>query len=210
MCHMSENNTTENNTIENNTTGNNSAENAVVNDIRYKHTKVTSSFMFMLLLIVADQISKHYIASKLEYGGRVNFIDGFFSIHYVRNTGSAFSFLADKDWGIYVLTGVSAVFGIALVGLVVFAMLHEHNKIGLCLAMIASGAIGNLCDRFAFQYVIDFIRFDFGSYTFPIFNFADCYAVIGTILLIVYIIFSSKDFDSFWNDLFHRKAKDKA
>ena len=76
--------------------------------------------------------------------------------------------------------------------------------------MIAAGAVGNLCDRFAYKYVIDFIRFDFGSYTFPIFNLADCYAVIGTLLLIVYILFSSKDFDAFWNELFHRKAKDKA
>ena len=74
--------------------------------------------------------------------------------------------------------------------------------------MISAGAIGNLCDRFTLHYVIDFLRFDFGSYTFPIFNVADCYAVVGTILLILCILFDSKEFDAFWDDLFHKKAKD--
>ena len=189
---------------------NNTTEQTVISDIRYKHTRVTSALMFILLLVVADQIAKNSITSKMALGDKSDIISGFFSIHYVRNTGSAFSFLADKPWGIYVLTGISAVFGIILIGLVVFAILHEHSKIGVCLAMIAAGAVGNLCDRFAYKYVIDFIRFDFGSYTFPIFNLADCYAVIGTLLLIVYILFSSKDFDAFWNELFHRKVKDKA
>ena len=192
MCLMSENNTSENTTISN---------------FRYKQTKITSAFMFILLLVVADQISKNYVTSKLDLNGQIVVIKDFFSIHYVRNTGSAFSFLADKSWGIYVLTGISLIFGLVLLCLSVFAFLHEHNKIGLCLAMISAGAAGNLCDRFVFKYVVDFIRFDFGSYTFPIFNLADCYAVIGTILLIIYILFSSEDFDKFWNELFHRKAK---
>ena len=188
----------------------NTTEQTAISDIRYKHTKVTSAFMFMLLLIIADQIAKRSIVSEMELETKKDIISGFFSLHYVQNTGSAFSFLANESWGIYVLTGISAVFGLILVGLVVFAMLHDHNKIGVFLALIAAGAIGNLCDRFAYRYVIDFIRFDFGSYTFPIFNLADCYAVIGTIFLIIYILFSSKEFDEFWNELFHRKAKEKA
>ena len=179
-----------------------------ISDIRYKHTRVTSSFMFVLLLVVADQISKSAVTRELEYNGKKTVIDGFFSLHHVHNTGSAFSFLADKDWGIYVLSGVSVIFGIILLGLMVFAILHEHSKIGVCLGMIAAGAIGNLCDRFTLHYVIDFLRFDFGSYTFPIFNVADCYAVVGTILLILCILFDSKEFDAFCDDLFHKKAKE--
>ena len=179
-----------------------------ISDIRYKHTRVTSSFMFVLLLVVADQISKSAITRELAFNAKKAIIDGFFSLHHVHNTGSAFSFLADKDWGIYVLSGISVIFGIILLGLMVFAILHDHSKIGVCFGMISAGAIGNLCDRFTLHYVIDFLRFDFGSYTFPIFNIADCYAVVGTILLILVILFDSNGFDSFWNDLFHKKAKD--
>ncbi|MBR2523246.1 MAG: signal peptidase II [Clostridiales bacterium] len=182
--------------------------NISVSDFRYKQTRITSIFMFVLLLVVGDQISKRSIVSNMQLNEKKEIISGFFSFHYVRNTGSAFSFLADKSWGIYVLSGVSLIFGIILMTVMVFAILKEHNKIALCLGLISAGAIGNLCDRFMLHYVIDFLRFDFGSYTFPIFNFADCFAVIGTFLLILNILFDSKEFDSFWNDLFKRKAKE--
>ena len=179
-----------------------------ISDIRYKQTRITSIFMFVLLLVVGDQISKRSITGNMQLNEKKEIISGFFSLHYVRNTGSAFSFLADKSWGIYVLSGVSLVFGLVLLVIMVFALLKDHNKIAVCLGLISAGAIGNLCDRFVLHYVIDFIRFDFGNYTFPIFNLADCFAVIGTFFLILNILFDSKEFDSFWNDLFKRKAQE--
>lgn len=180
-----------------------------MSNFRYKQTKVTSSFMFVLLLIVADQISKKAIVNNFEFNEKKTVIDNFFYLHYVRNTGSAFSLFADTSWGIYLLSAISLVFGLVLLGIMVFSFLNEYNKIGICLGLISSGAFGNLVDRFSLQYVIDFLRFDFGSYTFPIFNLADCFAVIGTILLIVCILFDSKEFDGFWNMLFHRKKDSK-
>ena len=72
---------------------------------------------------------------------------------------------------------------------------------------MASGALGNLVDRVWLKYVIDYLRFDFGTYTFPIFNFADICAVVGTILLICIIIFGSKYFESFWQIIFKKKEK---
>lgn len=60
-----------------------------------------------VLLIVLDQISKFLVVSRLGLYDKVTVIKGFFYIDHVRNTGSAFSFLADKSWGIYVLSGIS-------------------------------------------------------------------------------------------------------
>ncbi len=61
--------------------------------------------------------------------------------------------------------------------------------------MLFSGAVGNLIDRFRLKYVVDFFSFTFGKYNFAIFNVADVFAVCGTILLIVLIIFDSAKFD---------------
>jgi len=180
---------------------------AQISKTQYLQTKVTSSFMFVLLLVVGDIVSKKSIMNNMEFNEKRPIIEGFFSLHYVRNTGSAFSFLADQTWGIYVLSAMSLIFGVLILGLMVFAFIKDFNKIGLYFGMIAAGAIGNLVDRFSLHYVVDFLRFDFGSYTFPIFNLADCYAVIGTFLLIICILFNSKEFDAFWTTLFPKKAK---
>ena len=67
--------------------------------------------------------------------------------------------------------------------------------------------MGNLIDRIRLKYVVDYLRFDFGSYTFPIFNFADICAVVGTILLIGIILLASGYFESFWNIIFKKKVK---
>ena len=80
----------------------------------------------------------------------------------------------------------------------------------LAFCLLTSGAIGNLIDRIRLKYVVDYLRFDFGTYTFPIFNFADMCAVVGTILLICIIVFGSKYFESFWNILFKKKEKSDA
>jgi lipoprotein signal peptidase len=41
------------------------------------------------------------------------------------------------------------------------------------LTLILSGAIGNLIDRIANGFVVDFIDFHYQSFYWPIFNFAD-------------------------------------
>jgi len=168
--------------------------------------KILGGLLAIVIFVIIDQITKHLIEGSFELNEKKSVIEGFFSLHYVRNTGSAFSFLADKSWGIYLLSGISLVFGLLLLYIMIFALKRNYIKIGFFLGLISAGAFGNLIDRFVLHYVIDFLRFDFGSNTFPIFNVADCYAVIGTILLIIFILFSANEFDEFWNELFHKKA----
>ena len=163
----------------------------------------------MLFLVVADQISKRAIVFSMELNAEIPLIDNFFSLHYVINKGSAFSFLADKEWGISALTAISAVMG-ALVVILMGVACKKHLKLlGFAFCLIASGAFGNLIDRVYHKYVIDFLRFDFGDYTFPIFNFADICAVVGTIILMGIIIFGAKYFDAFWGPS-NKKKKEKA
>ena len=62
------------------------------------------------------------------------------------------------------------------------------RNLQLGLALVLSGAIGNLIDRVALGYVRDFIAFDFMN--FPVFNFADSCITVGAVLLIVSVLFT--------------------
>ena len=164
---------------------------------------------FAILLITADQLFKLMVVNEIKPYGQVMIIDNFFSLHYAENTGSAFSMFADKPWGIYFLSGVSLVLGLVILIFMYIASRRSMKMISLAFCLLFSGAIGNLIDRVRLRYVVDYLRFDFGTYTFPIFNFADMCAVIGTFLLICIILFKSKYFEEFWNVLFKRKKKEK-
>ena len=177
---------------------------------RKKKTDVELCLFFIflfILLVTVDQFLKKIIDTEMDYYGQKVIIPDFFSLYYVRNTGSAFSLFADKPWGIYFLSGVSILLGVVIFIFMIKSSVRGFKLISLAFCLLTSGAVGNLIDRIAFRYVIDFLRFDFGSYTFPIFNFADICAVLGTILLICVIIFDSKTFEMFWNLVFGKKEK---
>ena len=164
-------------------------------------------FFLMIFLVIADQLIKRYIVFTMDYQESVPVIDNFFSLHYVRNTGSAFSFLADKEWGVSALSYVSAILGVMVVVLMGVACAKRLKLLGFAFSLIAAGAFGNLIDRVYHKYVIDFLRFDFGYYTFPIFNFADICAVVGTVILMLIILFGHKYFDKFWGSSSGKKEK---
>ena len=173
--------------------------------------EVTVVFVFLfILLVTADQFIKQVVVNNLGLGDRVSVIENFFSIHYAQNTGSAFSLFADKAWGIYFLTGISIVLGLIIFVLMIISSSNSMKMLSLAFCLLTSGAFGNLIDRIRLRYVVDYLRFDFGSYTFPIFNFADMCAVVGTILLICIIIFASKYFETFWNILFKKRKNSDA
>ena len=52
--------------------------------------------------------------------------------------------------------------------------------------MIMTGGIGNMIDRIALKYVVDFI--DFAFFEFPTFNVADCYVTIGSCVMVLWMI----------------------
>ena len=163
-------------------------------------------FVFLfILLVTADQFIKQVVVNNISLHGSVVVIDKFFSIYYAQNTGSAFSLFANQAWGIYFLTGISIVLGLGIFILMLISSRHSMKLLSLAFCLLTSGAFGNLIDRIRLRYVVDYLRFDFGTYTFPIFNFADMCAVVGTILLICIIVFGSKYFESFWNILFKKK-----
>jgi len=135
---------------------------------------------------VIDQISKYYAQTLLQGRPSVPLIEDVFHLTYARNTGAAFSILEGNQ---FILKGVTTLIMIFLVGYL-YKMTKEKGQILLkvSLAFILGGGIGNLIDRLRLDYVIDY--FDFTLINFAIFNVADSFVVVGTILLGYLLIFN--------------------
>jgi signal peptidase II len=132
--------------------------------------------------LVADQATKLYIDKSMQLFQSIPVIDGLFNITYVRNRGAAFSFLSHASWRLPFFIAVSAI--AALVILVAFKRLRDDQKLAqLSLAMIFSGAVGNLIDRVRMGEVIDFLDVYWQGHHWPAFNVADSLICVGVALL---------------------------
>ena len=139
-------------------------------------------YIIMIILgFIIDRITKVYainnfINSPYE-GSLLNFT-------YLENRGAAFGILQDSRIFFIILT-------IVIVGYLLYYFIKNYRTnmpiLNLALAFIISGALGNFYDRLLNGYVVDFIEFAFVN--FPIFNFADILVTVGSILVIIYLIF---------------------
>ena len=155
-------------------------------------TYVIFSELFVVLVFI-DQFTKDLIVKSLALSQVDPIIDNFLSLMYVRNTGSAFSLFSNKSWGVTVLSVISSLALILLLFLAFFVLARFHSRrLSVCLIFLSAGTLGNLIDRIRLKYVVDFIRFDFGYYTFPIFNVADIYVTLSCIVLAVILLFNEK------------------
>ena len=69
----------------------------------------------------------------------------------------------------------------------------EYKLLKAAVWLIIGGAIGNVIDRIYRGYVVDFFEFTFFSW--PVFNMADIYVVVGTIAMALLVLFVIKDED---------------
>ena len=142
------------------------------------------------VLIAFDQYSKHLADVYLSGGKAVDIIPNVFELHYLENHGVAFGMLQDMRW---VFIPVSIVLTVVLIWLLVRSPLRNSGLFRFSCYLCLAGALGNMIDRIALGYVIDFLYFKLID--FPIFNFADCYVVIATFLLIYFVLFRFKQYD---------------
>ena len=138
-------------------------------------------FLTGVVLLVVDQVSKWASVNWLKGGPSIPMIRGYFSLTYVENTGAAFGLFRGQQT-MFVVMAVITVFIILF-----YLSLTEDNEwmIRVALVLILAGAVGNLIDRIAFGYVIDFLHLHYKSFSWPVFNFADMIidAGVGLILL---------------------------
>ncbi|KAA9007584.1 lipoprotein signal peptidase [Paenibacillus spiritus] len=138
-------------------------------------------YVIALIVFLLDQGSKYLIAHRLELNEQIPVLGNFFLITSHRNTGAAFSILQNQRWFLIAVTVVVAI------GIVWYLNKTRKTRklLPTALALVLGGAIGNFLDRAMTGEVVDFLQFNFGSYTFPIFNFADSCIVVGVALIIL-------------------------
>ncbi len=137
-----------------------------------------------VIMLIVDQVSKQMVVAMMDYRESIAVIP-FFNLTYVHNPGAAFSFLADQGgWQRWFFSGIAFVVSIVLV--VWMAKTPKKDTfISIAFALILSGAIGNLIDRFMFGYVIDFLDFYVGDKHWPAFNIADSAIFIGAAMMLL-------------------------
>lgn len=141
------------------------------------------------LAILLDQWTKKLAFDQLRVNGPVVIIKGVFELLYSENRGAAFGILQGKKLFFFFVA-----FAVLLIILYFLAKLpckKRYLPLFACMVLLAAGAVGNLIDRAARGFVVDF--FYFKLIDFPIFNVADCYVVAAAVLLILLTAFFYKD-----------------
>ncbi len=138
--------------------------------------------MFWLIVVIgllADQVTKYMISTGMQISQSIPVIPNIFHLTYIMNKGAAYSILQGQRWFFIVIAAA------VVVGVLIFLTKVPKKDLFLrtALALIISGAIGNMIDRIRFGGVVDFIDFR----VFPIFNIADSLVVIGVCLLVLYV-----------------------
>lgn len=134
------------------------------------------------LAIVLDQLTKLVVIEKLAPYEDILRLTGFFNLVHVHNTGAAFSLLADQaGWQ----KGFFLTVALAAIGIIIHLLRKPGRPLFyMAIALILGGALGNVIDRMAYGYVIDFLDFHIGAWHWPAFNVADSAITVGAGLLI--------------------------
>jgi signal peptidase II len=140
-------------------------------------------------VVVLDQIVKAMVRSRLMLHESVTVIPGFFDLTRVHNTGAAYGFLNGVDFP-FKTALLACVATAALIGLTVYALKIDRSQLltRAGLTLVIGGAAGNLIDRVAAGYVLDFVDLYRGDWHFWAFNVADSAITIGVTLMILELL----------------------
>ena len=152
---------------------------------------LVTDFVLFVILVIADQLTKHLAVVRLKNQAAYNLINGILEFNYLENRGAAFGVLQNQK---YFFVFVALIF----IGVIVFVLIKvptqkKYYSLNILLVMIAAGAVGNMIDRVRYDYVVDFIYLV--CIQFPIFNVADIYVTTATVILVFQILFVYKTND---------------
>ncbi len=150
-----------------------------------------ADFLGLAALVLADQFTKYIAVIHLKDQPAIPIIDNVLELNYLENRGAAFGMLQNqKIFFVFVAILILTVIGYVLIKA---PEKKKYTILHVLLVMIASGALGNMIDRLRFEYVVDFISFVLIN--FPIFNVADIYVTVATVVLVILLLFVYKEDD---------------
>ena len=129
-----------------------------------------------LSAVAADQLTKAIVSSQLALDESVHVL-GFFSIHYVENSGIAFGLFASATSIVILLTTLAVAWMLYFFG----RSGARHPVLPVALGLVMGGSVSNLVDRVRLGHVTDFLDFKY----WPAFNLADSFITIGVVILLL-------------------------
>lgn len=136
-------------------------------------------FIFWLFLaLFSSKLIVDNLTSGHHYSNLV------FSLHYVKNSGAAFSLLQNAREFLIIVSIVATTF--------LFMYVHNHiRNIHLIsvsfISLLSAGIMANCHERIVLGFVRDYIHLNFMN--FPIFNVADIFITIGVIAFVCILTF---------------------
>jgi len=144
-----------------------------------------SKFLYLAVCFVFFLITDLYLSGEIVRNIERGFTlsNPVFRLHFVKNSGAAFSLLPNAREFLIILSVVV----ITLLFLYVWNRLKSISlKTIFTISLLCAGIAGNLHERIAFGYVRDFFELTFIN--FPVFNLSDVFINIGVLVLIILIL----------------------
>lgn len=181
-------------------------------DLNKRALRTLICVISVIALVFLDQIAKNWAVLTLKDKDPIVLIKNTLELYYLPNgnTGAAFGLLQ----GHQSLFLIIATLVCAILFLIIYVMPFGNRYIPAIVVMtfIIAGGFGNMIDRIQLNYVIDFIYFCLID--FPIFNVADMYVSVSTVVLVIIVLFYYKDEDFYkleqsFRTIFHLKPKNE-
>ena len=134
--------------------------------------------ILFFIIIILDQVSKYIINKNEAIGVKKSILSDVLYINHIENKGMALSIFENKGFIFMPLIIIIEI----LMGYYFFKYCDLSLK--LPLDFILAGGATNLMDRLLKGSVTDFLQFRFRSFKSPIFNLADIFILIGSIVLL--------------------------
>lgn len=138
--------------------------------------------LFSVIIATLDQLIKYQLMNYITFQNQVELIPGILDLVYWQNQGAAFGILQGHKLLLVVCTAI-------ILGLMVYILFKKKpvNKwFNTAMSLVIGGALGNIADRIFRGYVIDYLKLKFFA---PAFNLADVCITLGTVILLIYVMF---------------------
>lgn len=150
-------------------------------------------FLTAFIVLLVDIVSKFLTNAHLPlmgsafpsypYGGIPifsNFLGIEFSISHLTNRGAAWGVLGEYQ-DLLLIARIILIAGM----LAYLFFINKDLSLRFPLALVITGAIGNVIDYFIYGHVVDMLHFVLWGFDFPVFNVADCAVTIGICWLVI-------------------------
>jgi signal peptidase II len=169
-------------------------------------------FIIACALVLLDQITKVIVEVCIEHSSYVNILDDILYLTKTYNTGAGWSMMDDNTLVLALLSLVASIIFIYITCKHLKSF-KKHIMPSIAMSLALGGCVGNMVDRFLTVFnlregVIDFIGMYIGDYSWPIYNLADIFLVIGVIVFAIWGIFFSENNDKKKEDKKKKKAGD--